>query len=588
MPVLFLFKTLLLLAVVALRFAAIASLATVYLGDGGPYARAALAYDARWIALCAALVLLGGLMPRRWLAGMAHWTVSALVAIGALDVYVFQATWQRLSWSNFISFGGEWSAAFDFFLKNLHKPDAAAYSVLLVVALLWLVLEPVLLMRLLRPVRAPGAVRAALAMPLLLLPAMVPVQLLDSAALGTFKPLSVDVLTYQWAYSGAAPVRPASRAAFEQRYAERASSHQACAMGLGRRGDVVLVIMESLSSHQSQRVAGLRNWTPRIDEIFADGWTFRNFHANGFRTDLGLVAVLAGLDPVAGDATGVSVYQNAGGSGSLPARLLRRGYATHFISGSSLFFLDADQWLPGLGFEYLHGPQPAPGETRKSYIFQSWPDRQTYDTALQIMAKASRPGLFVVNTMSSHMPYRNPETGQLGEQAAMEYADQAFAGFYHQLEQRGFFRQGGLLVLTGDHRSMTPVSVQERQRYGASAAARVPLFVLAEGLPSMPALQDAPFQQTDLPPSLEYWAGDGACFQQRQRNIFHGSGRGAGRCIIHVRGDNQRYLSFFCGEEVVEVEMNDTGARVVQGAAPTGLADALDDLVARRLGIDVH
>ena len=329
MPVLFLFKTILLLTVVALRFAAIASLATLYLGDGEPYARAALAYDARWVSLCAALMLVGWVMPLRWLAGMASWAVSALLAIGALDVYIFQTTWQRLSWSNFISFGGEWSAAFDLFLKNLHNPDIAAYAVLLVVALLWLVLEPVLLMRLLRPVRAPGVVRAALAMPLLLLLATVPVQLLDSVALGTVKPLTVDVFTYQWAYSSAAPVRPASRAAFEQRYAERASSPQSCAMGLGRRGDVVLVIMESLSSHQSQRVAGLRNWTPRIDAIFEGGWTFRNFHANGFRTDLGLVAVLTGLDPVAGDATGVSVYQNAGGSGSLPVRLLRHGYVSH-------------------------------------------------------------------------------------------------------------------------------------------------------------------------------------------------------------------------------------------------------------------
>lgn len=579
---------LLLLAVVALRFSVLASLAATYLGDGAPYASAALAYDARLMALCAALVLAGSLIPKRWLAGVFHWAASVLVVIGALDVYVFQATWQRLSWSNFISFGGEWSAAWDFFLKNLDKSGALTCSALLMVALLWLVLEPLLLVRMRPAVRVSGMARAALGGGLLLL-AAVPVQWLDVGAPGTFKPLAVDVLTYQWAYSTVAPVHPAAKAAFEQRYAARASSPQLCSKGLGRAGSVVLVIMESLSSHQSQRVAGLHNWTPHIDEIFADGWIFRNFYANGFRTDLGLVAILTGLDPIVGDATGQSVYQNAGGGGSLPARLLRLGYTTHFISGSSLFFLDADQWLPGLGFKHLHGPPPAAGETRRNYAFQSWSDPRTYETALQVMSQASAPGLFVVNTMSSHMPYRNPETGQRGERAAIEYADKAFADFYGRLRQQGFFRQGGLLVLTGDHRSMTPVSAQERRLYGASAPARVPLFVLAERLPSMSSVvRDTPFQQADLAPSLEHWVGDGACFRRRQRNIFLAPSAAGERCITHVRGDNQRYLSFFCREEVSEVEMNDKGASVVNGRASRELADALDDLVARRLGIDVY
>ncbi|TCP20443.1 phosphoglycerol transferase MdoB-like AlkP superfamily enzyme [Simplicispira metamorpha] len=584
------FKILLLIATVALRSTAITSLTTTYLGESGRYASAALVYDTRWIALCGLLMLLSYATRNRWVWGCLQWLSGGVIALAVLDLYIFQTTWQRLSWDGVITFGGEWSAAVDLFVKNLHKPDVLACSALLGVALLLLLAEPVVLWRL-PPLKSPRRVYVALGSPALLALAVAPTPWLESRALGTIKPLAVDVLTYQWAYSTPPAVDAATKAAFIERYAAlHPAAQPQCPAGWSRQGHVVLVIMESLSSHHSLRVAGLHDWTPKIDEIFAPGWTFKNFYANGFRTDLGLAAILTGVEPVAGDATGSSIYLNAPGAKALPARLRHHGYSTHFISGSSLFFLDIDQWLPGIGFEHLHGPQPAPGETKQNYAFQVWPDQQTYDATLKIMQQTPAPGLFVVNTMSSHMPYQHQETLERGEQAAMAYADQAFADFYRQLERQGFFRQGGLLVLTGDHRSMTPISAEERDRYGASAPARVPLFVLAENLPPLSvSLITTPLQQADLPASLEYWAGSSACLQWRQRNIFALSVEQPQRCIVHMRGDNQRYLNIFCGERMVEVEMSAQGAQATTDQQqPPGLSEALDDLIARRLGMQLH
>lgn len=583
------FKVLLLGAVVTLRWAAVASVTTTYLGSSDGYAAAALAFDARMAALCVLLVLCGlfALARRRWLGLAMQWLASVLLVLAALDTYIFQTTWQRLSWEGVATFGGEWSAVWDFFLKNLARPDVVAYSTVLLVGLLWLLLEPVLLWRLQAP-RAPRSAWLSACLPALLALAFLPTGWLNLEALGTFKPLAVDVLTYQWAYSAPPKVSKKARSAFTEHYAAIHKTHTPqCMTGKDRRGNVVLVIMESLSAHHSWLTAQIHDWVPQIDSIFKSGWILPNFYANGFRTDLGLAAILTGTEPIAGDATGSSIYLNAPGTQALATRLQRHGYSTHFVSGSSLFFLDADQWLPSVGFANLHGPAPAPGETRGNYVFQAWSDRETYNVALKVMQQTPSPGLFVVNTMSSHMPYHHPETGARGEQAAMAYADEAFANFHHALLAQGFFDEGGILVLTGDHRSMTPISTPEQQRYGASAPARVPLFVLAKDLPRLPtAWRDTPWQHADLPASLEYWAGNQACLQHRQRNIFATSSEApAKRCIIQTRGDNQRYVNAFCAEHVFEVELNAQGAKAKSDQPSRELQDAIDDLIARRLGL---
>lgn len=543
-------------------------------------------------ALCGLLMLCGLLAHphRRWLCLGMQLLASVLLVLAALDTYIFQTSLQRLSWEGIANFGGEWSAAQDFFLKNLARPDVAAYSATLVAALLLLLAEPMLLLRL-QFHRLSRATWLGACTPTLLALAILPVYWVDLTALGTFKPFAVDVLTYQWAYSAPPKVNEKTRSAFAKRYAtERFADALQCNTGKNQRGNVVLVIMESLSSHHSWLVARIHDWIPQIDSIFKNGWVLPNFYANGFRTDLGLAATLTGTEPIAGDATGPSIYMNAPSSQALPARLKRHGYDTHFISGSSLFFLDADQWLSALGFAHLHGPAPAPGETRTNYAFQAWADRKTYDVALKAIKQTPSLGLFVVNTMSSHMPYHHPETGGRGEQAAMAYADEAFTDFYHALLAEGFFREGGILILTGDHRSMTPISAPEQLRYGTSAPARVPLFVLADDLPPLPAAwRDTPWQHTDLPASLEYWAGNQACFQRRHRNIFATLEVPVTRCIIQARGDNQRYVNAFCGENVFEVELNAQGAKANSDhPLPEELQEAIDDLIARRLGIPTH
>ena len=60
----------------------------------------------------------------------------------------------------------------------------------------------------------------------------------------------------------------------------------------------------------------------------------------------------------------------------------------------------------------------------------------------------------------------------------MQYTDALIGDFVNQLKKNGFF-QNGLLIITGDHHSMRPVSQNEISHYGLyESAHRVPLIIL--------------------------------------------------------------------------------------------------------------
>ena len=60
---------------------------------------------------------------------------------------------------------------------------------------------------------------------------------------------------------------------------------------------IVLVIVESLSSYHSALLGG-NGWTPELDRIAGHSRWFTNFHANGFTTDHGLIALFTGKAPL--------------------------------------------------------------------------------------------------------------------------------------------------------------------------------------------------------------------------------------------------------------------------------------------------
>jgi len=336
------------------------------------------------------------------------------------------------------------------------------------------------------------------------------------------------------------------------------------------RPDVVLVVVESLSSYHSALLGG-RDWIPELDGIARRHAWFTNFHANGFTTDHGLIALLAGKDPLpaVGRYGSTKAYEGfEDPRGALPDVLRARGYQSLFFTTGDLGFLDKGKWCTGIGFDHVEGAGAVFYEGMPRLHFNAAPDQALFARFLQWYGQrdARRPFFASLLTVSSHPPFIDPESRRHGEEAVIRYVDRELGRFYRQLEAAGFLRNG-LLLITGDHRAMTPVTAAESGRFGERALSRVPFIVAGRS-----ALHAGPHdflaQQTDLVDSLGVLLGDEYC-RSPDRGVFLTEPPAEPRQVIHVRGDRRSWLSVYTarGDAVLRLDGDRTGWL---GAPPAG------------------
>ena len=354
-----------------------------------------------------------------------------------------------------------------------------------------------------------------------------------------------------------------------------------CVPGKGQRRNVIVVVMESLSSHHSQHYSGVNNWTPKIDALAQEGFSVIDFYANGFSTSQGLVAVLTGHDPLPSAHWGNAASWR-GVADSLPFRLKSLGYKTAMLSNVDLDFLDARKFFQSIGFDEVEGYNAPAFKDVERFQWGAPADDSLYQRVTRWVTGQTdvQPYFIFVNTLSTHPPFINPRTNEKSEEAAFRYGDQAFGAFVAQLRKERFF-DNGILLLTGDHRTMTPVSAAAALRFGAAAPARVPLLAIGAGIPAGKA--SASYQQADLPSSIEYLLGPTACFANRQRNIFADQKQASEdtRCIVHSRGDEMDLVDIFCGNRLGRVRLNGDATGTESGYVPQTV---LDDINRERIG----
>ena len=266
------------------------------------------------------------------------------------------------------------------------------------------------------------------------------------------------------------------------------------------RRDIVLVIVESLSSADSHRTSGLRNILPRFDALSRKGMLFRNFFANFEASEGGIVALLSGVPPLHFPTATTDTLGEYSSQRSIIATFRRSGYHAEFLTSVPLQFISMDTYArsPLGGFAAAAGQHEiARFKDAPRYAFQSPPDHLLYEELLARLDTRpnGQPVFMAVVTASSHLPYVDPLRRGDTEENAWAYVQEELWWLHGQLEARGFF-DNGLLLITGDHRKMLPMQQAERERFGASAKARIPLLVIGTGV--SPALDDRSFQQADL------------------------------------------------------------------------------------------
>jgi hypothetical protein len=325
--------------------------------------------------------------------------------------------------------------------------------------------------------------------------------------------------------------------------------------GLLQKRDVILVIFESLSSYQSAFFSGIRNLTPHLDAIAREHTAYMNFCANSFYSKAGRRAIIGGslalpsTDDQQLDQTLIQVFK-------------KNGFRTAVFYAAMPETDRFGQWMTSVGTDDFSSSYDPFYKDDPRSVFDSISDARIYANVLDYLKRSNKSQLkfIVVVTASSHQPYHNPDTQEQGIKAAFEYADKELGNFYEQLQAAHFFEHG-TLIITGDHRTMTPVLDQEGNRFGASASSMIPLVIVDSQEPK-PQTISGLFQQADLLTTFDYYISPKYCKSPWRGNLLTGE---TAKSVFHSHADLRDEVDVFCGEKHTLIRLNGDQSKIVRG-----------------------
>lgn len=350
-----------------------------------------------------------------------------------------------------------------------------------------------------------------------------------------------------------------------------------CEAGLAQRPSVIVLVVESLSSYHSKLFSGLNDYTPLLDQLARDNTYLTRFHANGFSTEGGLIALLAGRVPFPTAGRHGSTMAFTVVDGDFHRWLRKKGYRTAFFTTGQLNFGDRDRWLPAIGIEHAEGAEQPFYDGMTRGPFNATSDAALFDRFLQWHAneRGSRPFMATLLTVATHPPFISAK-GETDEGDRFREVDRQIARFVAQLEARNFFADG-LMVVVGDHRAMTPILEEEQERLGDSAAMRIPAVILgAGGTPRGEWLANA--QQTDLIPSLRHVISRHSCRNEWQGR-FLGDAPKAPRYVLHPNPLRRNQLAVIEGAAQFTLVLDGDDTRWIESPPRAQDADRLRDQV---------
>ena len=511
-----------------------------YTGCHGCFLVPTLGADAWLWAGVLGLMALVAMSHRRLLRGLLILLAFALLVAASVDLMIFDLLTQRLHIADLSRFGGEFAGNWSVLEASLHSPLgwlklAAAVVLLALPALACLSAPPRPRMAL-----AFGVLAAASAIAAGVIHRRLPVHYVHAGLISNVVEVNLPQTN----------VRAFSPEFLERQRKLANEVPQRCERNpQPTRPNVIIVLVESLSAWQSRLLGSDFDWTPRLDAIARDSHYFTHFYANGFTTDGAQIAIGSGLLPIHPSGVLEYTFDNfTNGNDSLPGLAKASGYESAFFTPADNGFLNTGDWLRRIGFDTISGGDDAWYDGRERWQFNSVEDSIFYQRFLDWLdhRDSDKPFVSLMLTVSSHPPFIDPRSRLIDPERTFRYVDEQIGLFHEALRQRGFLDHGVLIVM-GDHRTMTPLHEDEFAAYGDRAYARLPMII--SGNMEMPAVVEGAFQQTDLLPSLAWQFGAEHC-----RSVYNGSflrsDPQAPAIVVHARGDDRNRIDIYHDDAV--------------------------------------
>ena len=228
--------------------------------------------------------------------------------------------------------------------------------------------------------------------------------------------------------------------------------------------NVVLFIMESFSAEHSALLrpdlyedTEQKGYTPFLDSLMRQSYTFYNMYANGKRSIQALPAVWSSIPSF--KSPFVLMPQALAETRSLPAILKDKGYETMFFCGSDHGSMGFGAYARQTGIENLYSRQDYEkihGTEDFDGYWGIW-DEKFLNYMGEVLSEQKQPFFSTMFTLTSHHPFVTPEEyegkypkGKTPNHQCVAYVDDAFRKFFAKHENDEWFRNT-IFVFVADH-----------------------------------------------------------------------------------------------------------------------------------------
>lgn len=329
--------------------------------------------------------------------------------------------------------------------------------------------------------------------------------------------------------------------------------------------NIIILMVESLSSYQSQLFSGIRNWTPNIDNIAKKNLFYTNFYSNGFVTEDAEIAILTGKIPIYAPKN----FSNGGGvsfngfynlEDTLPKILQSQNYNTEFITSSDLEFSNTGDWANSTDFDYVEGSDHQFYEDKPRFHFKAAADEFLYQRVHDRISKQQSSYFMFIKTVSSHAPYYHPITKERDEEKVVRYIDEQIGIFYKHLEKQGFF-DNGVLFIVGDHHPVIPIKKEQIILYGEEKAPIFVPMIIASKLFGTKQI-DQMFSQIDIYNTIKNLVSNKSCTSQYMGDMIN-IVENKPEFVFYRRGDSRDLVNIFSSDTIYTVKLNGDDTKIV-------------------------
>ena len=275
-----------------------------------------------------------------------------------------------------------------------------------------------------------------------------------------------------------------------------------------RKLNVVVLILESFGKehigfyNKDLENGQYKGYTPFLDSLIAESYTFNRSYANGRKSIDALPSVITGI-PSIGEPFVLSVY-SGNRTTSLAKLLANEGYTTSFFHGAPNGSMGFSAYMQLAGIQHYYGKNEYNNDADFDGIWGIW-DEPFMQYMAKEMDQMKEPFFSSFFSLSSHHPFKVPEQyantfpkGTLPLHEPLGYADHALKEFFRTASKSDWYKNT-LFVICADHASMT--HFPEYATMPNSFAIPI-VFYYPGGEGQLKGVSDKLVQQIDIMPTV--------------------------------------------------------------------------------------